>query len=78
MNTYEKRIAVLGRKFSKLLAKLNRQARRDACRGDINVGWDWPTLAVVMPKEYAQLMAWRQEAKECRRALQSAGLGVSP
>lgn len=72
--TYSEEIAKLSRSFNRLLSRLDREARADACKGDIVTGWDWPTLAAVRPVEFAQLQAWKSRAVECKRALRSAGL----
>lgn len=66
MNTSDKLLA----EWNRIWRKLDRQARKDRCVGDIVCGWDWRTLEVVMPKEYARLMEIRKEM----RLLKSAGL----
>lgn len=56
--------------YNRILARLDREARADRCAGDIVCGWDWPTLRIVKPVEYARLQAIRAEM----RVLRSAGL----
>ena len=56
--------------YNAILARLDREARRDRCKGDICTGWDWPTLAIVKPVEHARLRQIQSEM----RGLRSAGL----
>ncbi len=72
--TYSGELSALARVFDRVLRELHAEAKRDACKGDLWVGWDWPTLAMVKPEVYAFLMACKARARECKIALHSAGL----
>lgn len=60
----------LYRRYNQILSKLHREAMADRCKGDIFIGWDWPTLAMVKPREYAELISIKRDF----RILRSAGL----
>ncbi len=64
-------------RFDRILAALDREARADRCAGDIVCGWDWPTLRIVKPEAYAELMRLNEQHKAEWRALVSAGLHPS-
>lgn len=59
---------------NRILAKLDREARADRCKGDIVSGWDWPTLAIVKPLEYNRLRELNEQHKQEFRSLRAAGL----
>ena len=65
------------RRYNRLLDALDREARAHACKGDIVVGWDWPTLRIVKPKEYAELRALQKQHQEESSLLRGAGLHPS-
>jgi hypothetical protein len=73
MNVFETQIRDAERVYEKLWKKLDQQARRDRCAGDIFVGWDWPTLRAVMPTEYAILRDCIRLCKEADQALRTTG-----
>ena len=60
--------------YNRILAKLDREARADRCKGDIVTGWDWPTLAIVKPLEYNRLRELNEQHKQEFRSLRAAGL----
>lgn len=49
--------------YDSILRRLHAEAIKDACKGDIFVGWDWPTLAIVKPTVYARLKQIELEYK---------------
>lgn len=58
------------RSYDFILRKLNAQARRDRCKGDITCAWDWPTLRMVHPDIYAQLVALNDQYKHAQSYVQ--------
>lgn len=52
-------------KYNSLVRRLDRIARGDACRGDLFVGWDWPTLRMVRPADWQTLQDLIATAKRC-------------
>ncbi len=61
-------------RFNRILAALDREARRNRCKGDIVCGWDWPTLRIVKPQVYAELMRLDETYRAEARLLLTMGL----
>lgn len=74
MNQTQKKLLA---RYNRILAALDREARRDRCKGDIFTGWDWPTLAVVKPVEYMELKRIEMDYKEETASLKQGGLHSS-
>jgi hypothetical protein len=62
------------KKYNKILDALHKEAKAAKCKGDLWVGWDWPTLAIVKPVEYKQLKDLEKAARNVLQAARSAGL----
>lgn len=62
------------RRFDSILRALHNEAKRNACKGDLFVGWDWPTLRIVKPDTYAELMRLSDAYKAEAKALHAMGL----
>jgi len=58
------RTDAIGIQLVKIFNKLNREARRDRCKGDIVCGWDWPTLCMVKPEVAQEIRELKKEKKE--------------
>jgi hypothetical protein len=64
-------------RYNRILRALDKEARSDRCKGDIFVGWDWPTLAIVKPEIYAELKQIEKDFNEETNSLKQGGLHKS-
>jgi hypothetical protein len=61
-------------RYNRILRALDKEARADRCKGDLFVGWDWPTLATVKPEIYRELKQIERDFKEETDSLKQGGL----
>lgn len=74
MNSTQKKLLA---RYNRILAALDKEARADRCKGDLFVGWDWPTLATVKPEIYRELKQIELDFREETNSLKQGGLHVS-
>lgn len=58
-----KALDVAESRYARLWRKLDRIAHADACKGDLFIGWDWPTLRICRPDDYAALRRFIRDAQ---------------